>query len=82
VFVRPHDFDILFEPNGRPAMRARIDRINSAGPHVKVELTNVQGEYVQVALPHERSQTLQLKAGTDVYVSAREYKVFGEDYSI
>lgn len=82
VFVRPHDFDILEQPNGRPAFKARVDRINSAGPHVKVDLTSAQGECVQVALPHERYHALKLQAGADVYVSAREYKVFGEDYSI
>ncbi len=82
IFVRPHDFDILHQPDGRPAFKARVDRINSAGPHVKVELTSAQGEYVQVALPHERYQALKLQTGADVFVSARDYKVFGEDYSI
>jgi sulfate/thiosulfate transport system ATP-binding protein len=82
IFVRPFDLDILREANGRPAMRARVQRVQSAGPIVKIELRSETGEPVVVEMPHERFRESRVSCHDDVFVSLREAKVFVEDYSI
>ena len=38
LLVRPHDLEIHTRPNGRPTLPARVSRILTAGPQVKIEL--------------------------------------------
>jgi sulfate transport system ATP-binding protein len=82
VFVRPFDLDIQRQSDGRPAIRARVVRIQSAGPTVKVELTSETGEPIAVEMPHERFRELPIQVNDLVFVSPRDAKVFLEDYSI
>jgi sulfate transport system ATP-binding protein len=82
VFVRPHDLEVAREASAEAAFRATIDRVNSAGPTVKIELTSEFGEIVQVEMPHDRFRPLGLRTGEQVYVVPRQVKVFVEDYSI
>jgi sulfate transport system ATP-binding protein len=82
VFVRPHDFAISRHPFGEPHFRAKVMRIHSAGPHVKMVLWSDFGERVDVEVPQERFQALELAVGSEIYVSPRRIKVFMEDYSI
>ena len=54
----------------------------SAGPVVKVELRDEQGNFIHAEVPHERSRELNLAPHDRVYVSARQTRVFVDDYSI
>jgi sulfate/thiosulfate transport system ATP-binding protein len=82
IFVRPHDFDIRHEHGGRPSFKARIERIHSAGPAVRIEVVAESGERILVEMPHDRFRNVTLRANDEVYLSPRDARVFLEDYSI
>lgn len=82
VYVRPHELDIARHRNGEPAMEAVIARINPAGSFAKIALSTAEGREIQVDLPYDRYQQLELKQGETVYVSPRKIRVFAPDYEI
>ncbi len=82
LFVRPYELDIGLQNNGRPGLRAKVLRIQSAGPQVRVELTAETGESLMVEMPHERFRASQVSANDHVYVSLRDARIFTEDYAI
>jgi sulfate transport system ATP-binding protein len=82
LFVRPHELDISACPNGKPSLRARVRRIQSAGAQVKVDLLCETGEPVNVHMAHERFRELHLSPEDEVFVSLRDGRVFVEDYRI
>lgn len=82
VFVRPHLFDIDTRPNGTEHFIARIEHINRAGPTVKLELKATSGEHIDVTISQERNEQLALANDMTVFVTAREMRVFEEDYVI
>jgi sulfate transport system ATP-binding protein len=82
VFARPHDLDIRRNEDGRPAIRARVVRIQSAGPSVKLELIGETGDPIVVEMPHDKFRETPIQIGDDVFVGLREARVFLEDYSI
>jgi hypothetical protein len=61
-------------------------RVNAAGHQVRIDaLLTGENRTVEVLLPQERYHELGLKAGEDVFVKAKEVKVFEAgaiDYSI
>ncbi|HSW50148.1 MAG TPA: sulfate/molybdate ABC transporter ATP-binding protein, partial [Bryobacteraceae bacterium] len=82
LFVRPYDLDIHRQNNGRPGLRARVTRVHSAGPQVRVELLAETGESVVVEMSHERHRESRVSPHDHVYVSMRDARIFTEDYSI
>jgi sulfate/thiosulfate transport system ATP-binding protein len=78
VYVRPHDFDVTRERNGRPAWTARIRRLTPLGGQVKLDLTLLDGTSLHVQLSRERCLELALNGGENVYVSPKDLKVFHE----
>ena len=62
-------------------LRARIERIHSAGPTVKVELST-EGGPAQAEISQEQYEALHLRRGEDVFVRPRHKRVFAEDYTI
>jgi sulfate transport system ATP-binding protein len=82
LFVRPYDLDIAHHHNGKPSLRARVVRIQSAGPQVKVELESETGEPVSVETSHAQFGELRVSSGDQVFVSLRDARIFTEDYSI
>jgi len=76
AYARPHLLDIDHQPTNRPQFRAKIERINAAGPMVKVELSTPSGAVVNVEMPQERYRTLRLRKGLEVFVSVKDMKVF------
>lgn len=82
LLVRPHELEIHYQSNGAPALRARVDRVQSAGPLVKVELTGETGQSIQVDLSHDRYQQTPVQAGDDVFVVPRDTRLYVADYSI
>jgi sulfate transport system ATP-binding protein len=82
IFVRPHDLDLAFSDNGKPAMRGKVKRIQTAGAFVKIEVLSDDGETVNVEMPHERFRAIGIKREDSVFVSLRDARVFFEDYSI
>lgn len=82
LYVRPHELDIDRTPEGEPSLRARIARINPAGAVARIGLTGSEGEDIQVDLPLDRFEELNLRVGETVYVSPRRMRVFAPDYVI
>ncbi len=76
VYVRPHLLDIQRQPNGGSHFRATIKHINSAGPLVKIEAVSEWGAPVQVEMPQERFQELQLQKNETVFIIPKELKLF------
>jgi len=82
LFVRPHDWEIDRHANGASSLAARIERIQSAGPAVKIELVSDTGQCVHMELSHDRFRQEAYSTGDLVYVTPREAKVFVADYCI
>ena len=76
VFVRPHELDLERHPSSSTSVAARIHRIQSAGPIVRVELSSSENEGIAVELTHERFRELGITVGEAVYVKVRESRVF------
>jgi sulfate transport system ATP-binding protein len=76
VFVRPHELDIERAPSNGDSVFARVLRIQSAGPIVRVELATEQDDPITVEMTHVRYRDLGLKTGDRVYVRVREVRVF------
>ncbi|MGD0499239.1 MAG: sulfate ABC transporter ATP-binding protein [Bryobacteraceae bacterium] len=82
LFVRPYDLEIHRSDSGKPSLRARVLRIQSAGPQVRVELQAETGEAVVVEVPHAQFRESGINPGDEVFVGLRDSRVFTEDYSI
>jgi sulfate transport system ATP-binding protein len=82
VFVRPHDLEIETRRNGHPAFPAVIKRVHSAGPNVRIELLADSGELLQAEMPQDRFRTLEVGVRSQVYVSPRTVKVFGQGQNL
>ena len=82
IFVRPFDMDIHRERDADAALPARIVRIQSAGPVVRIEVRADSGESVLVELPHERFRALGIATGELVYLSVRDARVFIPEYVV
>ncbi len=82
VYARPHELDIERHKNGAPSIAARISRINPAGSLTRVSLTGPDNREIQVDVPYDRFQTLQLETGEDVFVVVKQVRVFVPEYCI
>ncbi|MGE5756323.1 MAG: sulfate/molybdate ABC transporter ATP-binding protein [Planctomycetaceae bacterium] len=78
VYVRPHDFEVARERNGRPAWSARIRRLVPLGGLVRLDLTLLDGTSLNVQLTRERSLQLALVDGEDIFVTPKDLKIFHE----
>ena len=77
AFVRPHDIEVMLEPNGS-TKEAQIDRIVHLGFEVRVEFTLQDGETGWAQLTKAEADQLELTDGQIVYVREGEARVFPE----
>lgn len=92
VFVRPHELDIERQSNSAEAVAAKVIRIQSAGPVVRVELARTEmaegnerseSGTIHVEITHDRYRALGLRTGDSVFVNVRDAKVFvADDFQI
>ncbi len=82
VFVRPHDVTIDTKTNGLASIPAKVLRVHSAGPFVRVELMTKAGQALVAELSQERFGTMNLKPETSVYVRPRHIRVFAESEQV
>jgi sulfate transport system ATP-binding protein len=66
-WVRPHDFEVVLEPNGT-TREAQVDRIVHLGFEVRAGLTRDDGEQISVQLTRDQAAQLELEPGQIVYV--------------
>jgi len=81
LLVRPHDLEIWKDGQARPGMRARVVRIQSAGPVVKVELVSDADQTVFVEMAHEPFRQDPYAVGDEVFVAPRDSRLFVDDYA-
>jgi sulfate transport system ATP-binding protein len=75
TFVRPHDVDLLLEPEDGSA-EAMVERVVHLGFEVRVELVREDGEHLLVQLTQEEAEQLELERGQIVYVRSSRETVF------
>ncbi|WP_162273472.1 TOBE-like domain-containing protein [Sinorhizobium glycinis] len=69
--------------NAAASIPATIQRVNSAGPTVQLELARVDdGTPLTAELSKEESSELNLMTGATVYVELTKVRVFAEDESL
>jgi len=78
VFIRPHELDVDVSRNGHPALEAVVKRIHAAGPNVRLELVAESGERLCAEVSQDRYRSLNIRAGSTVYVTPRDIKVFAD----
>ena len=78
TFVRPHDIEVMLEPNGT-SKEAQVDRIVHLGFEVRVEYTLQDGETGWAQLTKAESDQLELTNGQIVYVREGEARVFSPE---
>jgi sulfate transport system ATP-binding protein len=78
TFVRPHDVELLHEPDGGGAPEAMVERVVHLGFEVRVELVREDGEHLTAQLTQEQAEQLELERGQIVYVRPSRETVFSE----
>jgi sulfate/thiosulfate transport system ATP-binding protein len=77
AFIRPHDVELLLEPNGS-TQEAMVQRLVHLGFEVRVELVRDDGEVLSAQLTREQVEALELQRGQIVYVRPMRQTVFAE----
>ncbi len=75
AFIRPHDVELLLEPNGA-TQEAMVQRLVHLGFEVRVELVRDDGEVLSAQLTREQVEALELQRGHIVYVRPTRQTVF------
>jgi sulfate transport system ATP-binding protein len=75
AFVRPHDLDVMLEPNGS-TREAMVERVVHLGFEVRVELALPDGEKLWAQLTRVEAESLELGDGSIVYVRPSRRKTF------
>jgi sulfate transport system ATP-binding protein len=75
AFIRPHDVELLLEPNGS-TQEAMVERLVHLGFEVRVELVRDDGEHLSAQLTREQVEALELQHGQIVYVRPMRQTVF------
>jgi sulfate/thiosulfate transport system ATP-binding protein len=77
AFIRPHDVELLLEPNGS-TQEAMVQRLVHLGFEVRAELVRDDGEVLSAQLTREQVEGLELQCGQIVYVRASRQTVFAD----
>jgi sulfate/thiosulfate transport system ATP-binding protein len=77
AFIRPHDVELLLEPNGA-TQEAMVQRLVHLGFEVRVELVRDDGEVLSAQLTREQVEALELQSGQIVYVRPMRQTVFAD----
>ena len=81
-YVRSHDIEIGRSPVDAGSMPAEVRYVHCVGALVRVDLALAAGEGVEVDIPREVADKLNLKAGDKVFARPRKVRVFVDDYQI
>ncbi len=76
LYIRPHQLEIDRVDLGERQFRARVARVNTAGPLVKVDLVAEWGDPVRVEVSQERCRALALDVGGEVFVRPTDMRIF------
>jgi sulfate transport system ATP-binding protein len=73
--IRPHDFELMLEPNGTTE-EAMIERVTHLGFEVRVEFTLPSGQAAWAQVTRERAEELELAENQIVYVRPGRSRAF------
>ena len=79
AFARPHELEIVTDPQSTAGIAARVSRVLSFGVTARVELDGVNGstgQHFEVEITRERAQELHLADGQQVRLVPSRLKVF------
>ena len=79
AFARPHELDIVTDPQATDGLGARVVRVLSFGVSSRVELDgsgSSEGQHFEVELPQEQIQKLALQPGQQVRLLPSRLKLF------
>ena len=81
AYVRPHDIDLLREPeDGDTTLAATVSRVSILGSLVRLELRQQSdGEIAEVEMTRERYAADPLQPGAAVFVKPRQLRIFLRD---
>ncbi len=81
AYVRPHDIDLLREPeDGDTTIAATINRVHILGSLVRLELRQqADGEIAEVEMTRDRYAADPLQVGDAVFAKPRQLRVFLND---
>jgi sulfate transport system ATP-binding protein len=74
-FIRPHDFELMLEPNGTTE-EVMIDRVTRLGFEVRVEFSLPNGENAWAQVTREAAEQLELEPGQIIYVRPGRSRIF------
>ncbi len=78
-YARPHEIDILREPDGQAAIAAQIIDIRALGATVRVELERQDDHgIVEVEMSRDQFNSKDLDRGESVYLQPKRLRVFAE----
>jgi sulfate transport system ATP-binding protein len=75
AFIRPHDVELLLEPNGA-TQEAMVERLVHLGFEVRVELLRDDGTQLSAQITREQAEALELDPGQIVYVRPMRQQTF------
>jgi len=81
-YVRSHDIEIERLSLDASSVQAEVRYILSVGPLVRVDLELSGGEGVEVDLPRDVADKLDLQVGEKVFARPRKVRIFTDDYQI
>jgi sulfate transport system ATP-binding protein len=76
VYVRPHDFEVTRERNGKAAWTARIQKLTPLGGLVRLDVVLLDGTLLHVQLSRETSVALELAQGEHIFIAPKDLKFF------
>ena len=81
AFIRPYDVEV-HRDKLLASLPARVLRVQSAGPTVRLELVSTSGDPILAEMSHDRYRKLNVQKEEDVFVSVRDARTFMDDYVI
>ena len=75
TFVRPHDLEVMLEPNGS-TREVMIDRIVHLGFNVRLELLGTDGERLSVQTTRDHAELNEFAPGQIVYIKPTRETTF------
>jgi sulfate transport system ATP-binding protein len=79
LLVRPHDLTVQTQPGPGINISARVYRVMTAGPLVKIELLDDAKRLVQVHVPHETYRAAPVQAEQTVYLVPKESRLYSQE---
>lgn len=79
MLVRPHELTIQRSPGTGFSLPAKVHRVLTAGPIVKVELVDRQNRLIQVHLAHDTYQSNTVSPHDEVFLVPQESRVYANN---